>query len=113
MTTHLKAQEITDAIKALPLWLDPQTFRELEISMLYSDKELVRYFGWDGKKPLSVEQAVMAVKRHCRFRSGGAHAIHDVNKYIQELQASLPDPAWETNGFLENQIKAWNETPKD
>lgn len=107
MTTHLKAQEIIEAIKALPLWSDPQTFRELEISMLYSDRELVQCFGWDGKKPRTVSEAVGAVNHHCRLRVGGNEAIHDVNAYIQELQASLPDPIWETNGFMETWIKKY------
>ncbi len=105
MTTHLKAKKIIEAIKSLPLWSDPQTFRELEISMLYSDKELVEHFGWDGDKPLTVSQAIKAVNHHCRLRVGGDEVVHDVNAYIQELQASLPKPIWETNGFIETLVR--------
>lgn len=68
MNTHPKHNEIVAAIKAMPLWDDPQTFRQSEISNCYEDAELVESFGWDGEKALTPAQAVKAVKELCDLR---------------------------------------------
>lgn len=68
MTTHPRHDEIVEAIKAMPLWDDPQTFRQSEISNCYTDDELVETFGWDGEKALTPKQACKAVKERCDLR---------------------------------------------
>ena len=68
MKTHPQHDEIVAAIKAMPLWDDPQTFRQSEISNCYEDAELVESFGWDGEKALTPAQAVKAVKALCDLR---------------------------------------------
>lgn len=70
MTHHPQHDEVVAAIKALPLWDNPQTFSESEISECYSDEELVETFGWswDGDKALTPKQAVKAVKERCELR---------------------------------------------
>ena len=68
MNTHPRHDEIVAAIKAMPLWNDPQTFRQSEISNCYEDAELVAAFGWNGEKPATPAQAVKAVKARCDLR---------------------------------------------
>lgn len=65
---HPHHTEIIQAIKAMPLWDDPQTFRQSEISNCYEDAELIEAFGWDGEKALTPAQAVKAVKARCDLR---------------------------------------------
>jgi hypothetical protein len=68
MNTHPQHDEIVAAIKAMPLWNDPQTFRQSEISNCYEDSELIESFGWEGEKALTPAQAVKAVKALCDLR---------------------------------------------
>lgn len=68
MNTHPRHDEIVAVIKAMPLWNDPQTFRQSEISNCYEDAELVATFGWNGEKPATPAQAVKAVKVRCKLR---------------------------------------------
>jgi hypothetical protein len=69
MTTHPHHAKIVEAIKALPAYNDPQTFFESELAECYSDEELVAEFGWNDEKPLTVKQAVKAVRERCEVRN--------------------------------------------
>jgi hypothetical protein len=68
MKEHPQHEEVVQAIKAMPLWDNPQTFSESEIAECYSDAELVEAFGWDGDKACTPKQAVKAVKERCALR---------------------------------------------
>lgn len=68
MKDHPRHEEVVQAIKAMPLWDNPQTFEESAISECFEDAELVETFGWDGDKALTPKQAVKAVKERCALR---------------------------------------------
>lgn len=68
MKDHPRHEEVVQAIKAMPLWDNPQTFDESAISECYSDAELVETFGWLGDKALTPKQAVKRVKECCGIR---------------------------------------------
>ncbi len=67
---HTKALQIIKAIKALPLYEDPQTFFQSEIAECYSDEELVSSFGMnEDETERSVEEAVQSVLDLCEIRN--------------------------------------------
>ena len=76
MKTHPQHDEIVAAIKAMPLYSDPQNIFEDEISECYEDSELVESFGWEYptrergryEKALTPAQAVKAVQLRCEVR---------------------------------------------
>ena len=96
MNTHPHYDEIVQAIKAMPLWNDPQTFRQSEISNCYEDAELVASFGWDGEKALTPTQAVKAVKALCDLRDD----VFGEMDRLEEAEARLDDEEGLRN-FLE------------
>ena len=96
MNTHPQHDEIVAAIKAMPLWNDPQTFRQSEISNCYEDAELVESFGWEGEKALTPAQAVKAVKALCDLRDD----VFGEMDRAEEAEARLDDEEGVRN-FLE------------
>jgi len=76
MKTHPQHDEIVAAIKAMPLYGDPQNLFESELYECYEDADLVESFGWEwdaglrgfGEKALTPAQAVKAVKERCAIR---------------------------------------------
>ena len=76
MKTHPQHDEIVAAIKAMPLYGDPQNIFESEIYECYEDAELVESFGWEwdselrgsGEKARTPAQAVKAVEEQCNVR---------------------------------------------
>jgi hypothetical protein len=68
MKTHPQHAEIIAAIKALPLYSDPQNLFESELYECYDDADLIESFGWEGEKALTPAQAVKAVKALCALR---------------------------------------------
>jgi hypothetical protein len=66
MKTHPQHDEIVAAIKAMPLYSDPQNLFESELYECYDDADLVESFGWEwdaglrgfGEKALTPAQAV-------------------------------------------------------
>lgn len=77
MTHHPQHDEIVEAIKAMPLWDNPQTFSESEIAECYTDAELVQEFGWNGEKARTPKQAVKAVEDRCALRQAVREDIEE------------------------------------
>ena len=100
MTTHPHYAEIVEAIKALSAYNDPQTFFESELAECYSDEELVAEFGWNDEKPLTVKQAVKAVRERCKVRDDVFGWI--IEEGEAERKAALED--WQR--YREEQEKA-------
>jgi hypothetical protein len=100
MTTHPHHAKIVEAIKALPAYNDPQTFFESELAECYSDEELVAEFGWNDEKPLTVKQAIKAVRERCEVRNDVFGWI--IEEGEAERKAALED--WQS--YREEQEKA-------